>query len=49
VQKLLPLLSTYMGHTDIGGTQHYLTMTPELLQQASARFAAYAFSEVSHG
>ena len=49
VQKLLPLLSTYMGHTDIGGTQHYLTMTPELLQQAGARFAAYAFSEVSHG
>ncbi len=49
VQKLLPLLSTYMGHTDIGGTQHYLTMTPELLQQASARFATYAFSEVSHG
>ena len=49
VQKLLPLLSTYMGHTDIGGTQHYLTMTPELLQQASARFATYVFSEVSHG
>jgi integrase/recombinase XerD len=49
VQKLLPLLSTYMGHTDIGSTQHYLTMTPELLQQASARFAKYAFSEVSHG
>ena len=49
VQKLLPLLSTYMGHTDIGGTQHYLTMTPELLQQASARFATYAFPEVSHG
>jgi len=49
VQKLLPLLSTYMGHTDIAGTQHYLTMTPELLQQASVRFATYAFSEVSHG
>ena len=49
VQKLLPLLSTYMGHAEIGGTQHYLTMTPELLQQASTRFASYAFSEVSHG
>jgi hypothetical protein len=49
VQKLLPLLSTYMGHTNIGGTQHYLTMTPELLQQASARFVTYAFPEVSHG
>ena len=49
VQKLLPLLSTYMGHVDIASTQHYLTMTPELLQEASARFANYAFSEVSHG
>ena len=48
-KKLLPLLSTYMGQTDIGGTQHYLTMTPELLEQASARFATYAFPEVSHG
>ncbi len=48
VQKLLPLLSTYMGHTDMGGTQRYLTMTPELLQQAGVRFANYAFSEVSH-
>ena len=49
VQKLLPLLSTYMGHSDIGGTQRYLTMTPELLQQAGVRFANYAFSEVGHG
>jgi integrase/recombinase XerD len=50
VQKLLPLLSTYLGHTVIGGTQHYLTMTPDLLQQASDRFASYVFrSEVSHG
>ncbi len=49
VQKLLPLLSTYMGHVDIASTQHYLTMTPELLQEASSRFASYAFSEVSHG
>jgi site-specific recombinase XerD len=47
VQKLLPLLSTYMGHTDMSGTQRYLTMTPELLQQASVRFSNYAFSEVS--
>jgi integrase/recombinase XerD len=49
VQKLLPLLSTYMGHVDIASTQRYLTMTPELLQEASIRFASYAFSEVSHG
>ena len=49
MQKLLPLLSTYMGHVDIASTQHYLTMTPELLQEASIRLASYAFSEVSHG
>lgn len=50
VQKLLPLLSTYLGHTDIGGTQHYLTMTADLLQQASARFAGYVFpTEANHG
>lgn len=48
VQKLLPLLSTYLGHVDIASTQRYLTMIPELLQEASIRFASYAFSEVNH-
>jgi integrase/recombinase XerD len=43
VQKLLPQLSTYMGHVKISSTQHYLTMTPELLREASIRFAEYAF------
>ena len=38
VQRLLPLLSTYLGHIHIAATQRYLTMTPELLQEASARF-----------
>ncbi len=42
VQRLLPVLSTYLGHTDLAGTQVYLTMTPELLQQASIRFERYA-------
>jgi integrase len=42
VQRLLPVLSTYLGHTDLSGTQVYLTMTPELLQQASSRFERYA-------
>jgi len=42
VQRLLPVLSTYLGHTDISGTQVYLSMTPELLQQASSRFELYA-------
>jgi len=42
VQRLLPILSTYLGHSDLEGTKVYLSMTPELLQQASRRFARYA-------
>ena len=42
VQRLLPVLSTYLGHQDLSGTQVYLSMTPELLQQASLRFERYA-------
>ena len=46
VQRLLPHLSTYLGHYNIASTQHYLTMTAELLQQASLRFERYAKGEV---
>lgn len=42
VQRLLPQLATYLGHVHIGATQRYLTMTPELLRQASLRFERYA-------
>ena len=42
VQACLPLLATYLGHVNISGTQAYLTMTPELLAEASERFARYA-------
>lgn len=42
VQQLLPHLATYLGHASIASTQRYLQMTPELLHQASRRFAAYA-------
>lgn len=48
VQKLLPQLSTYLGHVNLAATQIYLTMTPELLHEASARFERYALKEVSH-
>ncbi len=44
VQRLLPQLSTYLGHVDIRSTQHYLTLTPELLSQASSRFEHYRAS-----
>ena len=40
VQRLLPALSTWLGHANLDGTRVYLTMTPELLHQASARFDA---------
>ena len=49
VQKLLPQLATYLGHTNIAATQVYLTMTPQLLHEASVRFEQYAFQEVHHG
>jgi integrase/recombinase XerD len=48
VQRLLPQLATYLGHVDISSTQHYLTMTPELLQEANQRFERYARPEHDH-
>lgn len=48
VQRLLPHLATYLGHIKIKSTQRYLTMTPELLEEASLRFAVYAEMEVDH-
>jgi site-specific recombinase XerD len=44
VQRLLPQLSVYLGHRYLAATSVYLTMTPELLQQAGARFARYALT-----
>jgi|SRR5665213_54622 len=41
VQKFLPQLSVYMGHAQLAGTQVYLSMTPQLLQEASLRFERY--------
>ena len=43
VQRLLPQLATYLGHVHIAATQHYLTMTPELLREASQRFERHAW------
>lgn len=48
VQRLLPHLTTYLGHCRIIETQRYLTMTTELLQEASQCFERYARPEVSH-
>jgi integrase len=41
VQSKLGLLSTYLGHVNIASTQRYLSITTELLQQASQRFNEY--------
>jgi integrase len=42
VQARLPLLSTYLGHVNVSATSVYLTMTAELLAEASDRFERYA-------
>jgi hypothetical protein len=41
VQRLLPALSTYLGHANLDGTSVYLSMTPELLHEASVGFDSY--------
>jgi site-specific recombinase XerD len=42
LNDLLPKLATYLGHKNLSGTQRYLTMTQELLAEASRRFEAFA-------
>ena len=45
MQRLLPQLATYLGHVHISATQRYLTMTPELLREASKRFERYVWGQ----
>lgn len=45
VQILLPVLSTYLGHSKLSHTSVYLTMTEDLLKEASKRFEKYAGHE----
>jgi site-specific recombinase XerD len=47
LKRLLPQLATYLGHIDLSATQRYLTLTPELLREASLRFEHY-HKETSH-
>lgn len=42
VQARLPVLATYLGHINVSATAVYLTMTVELLGEASRRFEQYA-------
>jgi integrase/recombinase XerD len=48
VQRLVHHLSVYLGHAHLAATQVYLTLTPELLQQAGTRFERYARGEDGH-
>ena len=48
VQQLLPQLATYLRHVDVASTQRYLSMTAELLREASVRLERYAQPEVHH-
>jgi integrase len=48
VQRLVYHLSVYLGHDCLAHTQVYLTMIPELLEQAGTRFARYAGKEDGH-
>ena len=41
VQRLLPALSTWLGHKDLDGTRICLSMTSELLHEASVRFDSH--------
>jgi len=49
VQRMPPLLSTYLGHCCLDETSVYLKMTRELLQEANRCFERYAFTEVHNG
>ncbi len=40
VERLLPVLSTYLGHRNVTGTYRYLTFTPELMRAAGERMEA---------
>ena len=40
-QERLPFLATYLGHRDINSTLVYITVTQDLLQQASERFHTF--------
>jgi site-specific recombinase XerD len=45
VQILLPFLSVYMGHAKLSATSIYLTMTPELLDEAGMLFERYVIGD----
>lgn len=49
VQRLLPILSTYLGHTQLAHTSVYLTMTDRLLNHANERFESFFYEDLENG
>ncbi len=47
VQRYLCHLSTYLGHSDLSHTSVYLSMTDNLLREASNLFESYSYGEKS--
>ena len=47
VQARLPALSTYMGHSSLVSTQHYLVFFDAIAQAASERFDAHCAAFLS--
>lgn len=45
LNRFLPQLSTYLGHIGLESTQRYLTLTPDLLREASLRFERFAMEK----
>jgi integrase/recombinase XerD len=48
VERLLPLLSGYLGHAQVSYTKHYLQLTATLRQLASQRFAHTVLFRLDH-
>jgi site-specific recombinase XerD len=46
VERLLPLLSAYMGHCHVSYTKHYLHWTPALRQLTSERFEQHCLRQL---
>ena len=49
VNSRLPALSTYMGHVMVCSTHLYLQATPELFEEAEARFRRYYHQHIENG
>lgn len=49
LEAKLPLLSAYMGHRSLAGTQRYLRLTPEIFSDISVRLENFAGNVIPRG